>query len=277
MTMDAPHLDDDLLSASVDGQAGAAAGDHLAGCAACAARRDRLAEARATLRAAPVEALDEVTRRRLLAAATSGSAVPVERWRRWHRRPILAGGVAAVLLAVLAAVPFLTGDDSTDTTAATAALELAGGEFLGDLGELSDPSVLAARLGRRSTLALPEATSEAGDTARASEAAPAAPAPASGPPDEVSGEFSATSGAAAEPMREDSGARAAPGDSDRMVADACARSLASGKARGGALVAVATGTYRGEPAVVAVFDGADGRVAYVASPEGCRLLTRYRV
>lgn len=277
MTMDTPHLHDEVLSASVDGEADAAARDHLAGCAACVTRRDRLAETRATLRAAPVEPVDEVTRRRILAAATSGPVVAAGRRQAWHRRPILAGGVAAVLLALLAAVPFLTGDDSAGTTAGTTALELAGGEFLGDLGELSDPSALTARLGRRSTLALPEAASEADAAARAAQAPPAAPAPVAGGQDEISEGYSATSGATADAVGEDAGTGASPEGDDRTVADACARGLASGEARGAALVAVATGTYRGQPAVVAVFDGADGRIAYIASPEGCRLLTRYRV
>ena len=56
MNMNASHLDDEALSASLDGVLGDAAGQmHLAGCATCMARRDQLAGARTALAGAPVE------------------------------------------------------------------------------------------------------------------------------------------------------------------------------------------------------------------------------
>lgn len=282
--MNAPHLDDEFLSASLDGELAATDADHLAGCAVCAARRDGLAEARAALQTAPVEPVDELTRRRILTTALEGAGFDGRRQRTWSRRPALAGGVAAVLLAFLAAVPFLTGDDSSPE-ATTAALELAGGEFLGHLGDLSDPSVLSARLGGQESRARPEVAeaddaasgSVAADTAAPSSAAEAPPAaPALGGQGETSGRYSTTARSATDSTA--SGAGGDGGDGDGWAAaDVCARRLAAGEAHGARLVAVATGTYRDARAVVAVFDEGDGRFAYVSSRDGCRLLTRYRV
>jgi hypothetical protein len=67
------------------------------------------------------------------------------------------------------------------------------------------------------------------------------------------------------------------GGLDRTVADACARTLAGGPARGSSLLAVATGTYQGTPAVVAVFSDEGVTTAYVAARDGCRLLTSYQI
>src|SRR5207249_7902165 len=112
------HLDDETLSALIDGAAGggtddatppAAAATHLEGCARCARRRDELASARAALAAAPVEPLDDLARRRLVSGALAQAAVtPAGSGAQWFRRhPALVGSAAAVLLGALLAVPFV--------------------------------------------------------------------------------------------------------------------------------------------------------------------------
>jgi hypothetical protein len=293
MTMETSHLDDDTLSASLDGALEDAAGQsHLAGCAGCSARRDQLEAARSALATAPVEPVDELTRRRLVATALDEAGLAT-RPRAWYQRPALAGGVAAAVLALLVAVPFVTGDrPSSDTNgAASAGLEVAGGEFLGDLGDLSDPAALRERFAAQRPLALTDAAQAGGgaDTAggTGSASAPKAAAPPHAP---VAGSATAetpavpspqpASDAAAESYAQNNRTARDEADSaglDRTVAEACARTLAGGPARGSNLLAVATGTYQGNPAVVAVFSDEEGTTAFVAARDGCRLLTRYQV
>ena len=284
MTMDASHLDDEALSALLDGALPDAAGQsHLAGCVTCAARREELAAARDALAGAPVEPVDEVTRRRMVATALEAFGPAGVHSRPWYQRPALAGGVAAVLLALFVTVPFVTGDDTTGGDEQAASMEAAAGEFLGDLGDVSDPAALRERFGARRTLALKDGEADAGAGAatggQESAEAPMAPeaTATAGPP------YSAP--AAAAPSAADSAAQnraeglsardAGTGGLDRTVANACARTLAEGPASGSTLVAVATGTYEGTPAVVAVFDGAAGTTAFVAARDGCRLLIRF--
>ena len=217
------------------------------------------------------------------------AASPTVRRPAWYQRPALAGGVAAALLALLVAVPFVTGNRTpSDDEAATAGLEMAGGEFLGDLGDLSDPTALRARFADQSTLALrdgPETTAAAdnaaGSGAATSKAAPPQ-APVAGGTAEAPGEPAPLPAAdvAAETYAQGNRSSADDADGtglDRTVADACARTLAGGPAQGSSLLVVATGTYQGSPAVVAVFGDEAGRTAYVASRDGCRLLTSYQI
>ncbi|HEV7686690.1 MAG TPA: hypothetical protein VGQ80_08975, partial [Acidimicrobiia bacterium] len=130
----------------------------------CAERRAELAAARAALAGTPVEPLDELTRRRLVAAAlgAAGDAAPSSgrsrpgtsggsRWARRH--PAFVGSAAAVVLAVLVGVPFVVGHGGSQAqrtlSAAAPAPEAAlqsDGAFYGDLGDLSDHGRLRLRL-----------------------------------------------------------------------------------------------------------------------------------
>ena len=287
MTMDTSHLDDDALSASLDGTLEDGAGrSHLDGCAVCSARRDQLEAARTALASASVEPVDELTRRRLVAAALDAAGL-VSRRPAWYQRPALAGGVAAAILALLVAVPFVTGDrQSADHAGSdTAALELAGGEFLGDLGDLSDPAALRERFGAQRSLAFSNETQASGGANSAPGAATkSAPpqAPVAGTPaveaHSPSPQPASDSAAESSPQLDaTAGGEADRAGLDRTVADACARTLAEGPARGANLLAVATGTYQGSPAVVAVFADGDATTAYVAARDGCKLLTRYQI
>ena len=168
MTMNATpdHLSDEILSALLDGDpeiAGAAPGRvdaaaHLRACDRCAGRQAELAGARAALAAAPVDPIDELTRRRLVATAlaaaesapagAAAAAVPVGRGRWARRHPGLVGSAAAVVLAVLVGVPFVLDNGAPgggEALTAQAPLESAG-PFLGDLGDLSDRDRLRLRL-----------------------------------------------------------------------------------------------------------------------------------
>ena len=168
MTMDTnpDHLDDETLSALLDGASDGASADaaaHLGACDRCAERQAELSAARAALAASPVEPLDELARRRLVAAAVraaddapageAAAGAAVTGRTRWaQRHPAVLGSVAAALLAVLVGVPFVVGNhgggsaEKSLSAAPNAAREEAGGVFLGDLGDLTDRDRLRLRL-----------------------------------------------------------------------------------------------------------------------------------
>ena len=139
MTMPDSHLDDEQLSALLDG---AAADEHVRACAACRARLEALGNA-AALAGSPVAPLaadlvDRIVGRALDAAADGSTVDPnrvvaLERFERRSRRapyPAILGAAAAVL-ALLLAVPVLVGGfgssgDDSDTAASMAVEESAG-------------------------------------------------------------------------------------------------------------------------------------------------------
>ena len=195
MTMDTnpDHLDDETLSALFDDAAGSGGGadaaGHLAGCDRCAARQAELGAARAALAGAPVEPLDELARRRLVAVAVrAADDAPAVRPRWAQRHPAVIGSAAAAVLAVLVGVPFVLGNHDGASKQADKALSAqapyaapeAAGAFLGDLGDLTDRDQLRLRLtGAAGTNTL--GNSAAGGAAPAepgpSPAAAAAPSP----------------------------------------------------------------------------------------------------
>lgn len=208
MTMDSTpgHLEDEILSALLDGDAAGADPDaeasaHVRACARCAGRQAELGAARAALAAAPAEPLDELTRRRLVAGAlqaadgTPAGIAPAASVRtgraRWaSRHPALIGSAAAVLLALLVGVPFVVGDNGGSegdaSLSAQAPLREGAGSFLGDLGDLSDHDRLRLRLTGGAVSETygsppmePGPSPAAGGFSAATPAAPA-PAPASG-------------------------------------------------------------------------------------------------
>jgi hypothetical protein len=195
------HLDDETLSALLDTPAGEGperAAAHLPTCDRCAGRQAELRAAQAALATAPVEALDELTRRRLVAAAlqateagpavASGAMVRSAGRGRWSQRhPALIGSVAAVLLGLLVGVPFVVGDDAgSDRALSAQAPELrdeSAGTFLGDLGDLADQDGLRLRLsgGESATDTYAYAPAEPGPSPAGGAASPAAPVPAAAP------------------------------------------------------------------------------------------------
>ncbi|HYH50538.1 MAG TPA: hypothetical protein VEG38_13415 [Acidimicrobiia bacterium] len=167
------HLDDEVLSALLDGDAAGGSADdaavdaaaHLRACDRCSGRQGELAAARTALAGASPDPVDELTRRRLVAAALTaaperGSREPAAassgRSRWLARHPALIGSAAAVILGLLVGVPFVLDDNNgsgqASTTLAAGAPEastLAAGPFLGDLGDLSDRETLRQRLATR--------------------------------------------------------------------------------------------------------------------------------
>lgn len=198
------HLDDETLSAMLDSVAGEgherAAAAHLAACDLCAGRQAELRAAQAALATVPVEPLDELTRRRLVAAAlqsteegpavASGVATLRSAGRgRWlQRHPALIGSVAAVLLGLLVGVPFVVGDgDGSDRTlSAQGPGELSdqsAGTFLGDLGDLADQDGLRLRLsgGESASDTYADTPTEPGPSPAGGAAPSGAPLPAAAP------------------------------------------------------------------------------------------------
>gem|GEM_PF-2489737 len=295
MTMDAnppDHLDDEALSALLDRGDG---NGHVAACERCSARLAELAGARAALATAPVEPLDELVRRRLVATAVraadevaptgdAGSAAgPVRsRWVQRHRAVI--GSAAAVLLLVLVGVPFVVGRNSTTNQAdrglsaqapLAAPAQSAAGPFLGDLGDLTDQDRLRLRLGGVAAdagtgAALSAAPAE--PAAGAARSAAPAPAAAAAPPSAPASQKSVTGGAENAPAAFSANQ---PSGRDRADTDACVAALLDGPARGGRLTGSGVGTWRGRPAVIAAFELDGGAVAFVADRSGCAVLDRF--
>ena len=201
MTMDATpnHLDDEILSALLDGDADPDAATHLRACGRCAGRQAELAAARAALAGTPVEPLDELTRRRLVAGALqaadkgaipAAAAGPARDGRpRWaSRHPAFIGSAAAALLALLVGVPFVVGDnggpagDAGLSAEAPSALQESASPFLGDLGDLSDHDRLRLRLSGAGTgAALGYSAPQEPGASPAGGASSPAPAPAAAP------------------------------------------------------------------------------------------------
>lgn len=319
MTMDATpdHLDDEIVSALLDGDADPDAAAHLRACGRCAGRQAELGAARAALAATPVEPLDELTRRRLVAGALqaadkalpAGAASPVRDGRpRWaSRHPALIGSAAAVLLALLVGVPFVVGDnggsagDAGLSAEAPSAAQESASPFLGDLGDLSDHDRLRLRLSGAGTgAALGYSAPQEPGASPAGGASSPAPAPAAAPtagglagspaartaaPESGTAD-SATSTKRAAPDQPAQGARNTAADAfaaspaaerDRADTDACVAALLNGPARGGRLVASGTGIFQGRPAIVAAFDLSGGTVAFIADRSGCAVLDRFSV
>jgi hypothetical protein len=265
MTMDQPaaHLDDEALSAAVDGVLDDGA-DHLDACADCRARRDHLAAARQALLGAPVEPVDDLTRRRLLAAALD-EADPATKPRPWYLRPAL-GGIAAAVAVALVATPFLLDREQTSRDLTAASEAPATAPFLGDLGDVSDPATLRAAFDPQAAAG----TSLSEDSAQrnsAADRANEAPTPAPG---------SAPAAPAAKPPAEAYALRSGGPALDVSFAQACADGLLAKEAKGGRLFATAAATYRNQPAVVVavIDDRSRRRTVYVLAPDGCQILHR---
>lgn len=289
-----PHLDDEALSAALDADLGALAPDedaavHLGACTECARRRAALAAARAALAAAPAEALDELTRRRLVTAALAEApgTASVGTRRRRYLGPALAGSVAAALLAVLATASFLT--DPTGNREETAGQAVGEPRFLGDLGDLSDPSLVRSHFRNRDgggVAALktggPRNLSEdavaSGDEESAGRAGGAPPSPDTAAPAE---NFTAPASGGRPPVGSDRAEAdtrrfgAGGGPEGPEATDLCVAVLAGGPARNGRFVASAIGVYRGIPAAVATFVAGSLETAYVVARDDCRLLDSY--
>ena len=152
--MNAPHLDDERLSAHLDGSqfddTDPAAGDHLASCAECRARLEAFRSV-AELVGAPVTppagAVDAAVAAALAAHASPGGppVVPLSTAVRRRRTQVGLAAAAAVVTVVLG-VSSLRGGAGDDTQN-MAAREASGTSAAGpDLGDQSDARALAERV-----------------------------------------------------------------------------------------------------------------------------------
>lgn len=294
-----PHLDDEDLSALLDGEAGDERSvAHLASCSSCGARHQALAGARDALRSAAVAPLAGAVLDRLVSAAleapaeapTPAPVVPIDRSRARGRR--LSSPPPAWLLGAVASIAVLAGlagllragggddDDRSLTDSALPAEESAGDDAFAeggveneaaaavdpelvtaDLGDIGDAAALTAALDAPNAQAFAAGRAVAGDdtSSDADEAAPAAPTTLVGP----------TAGA---------GGRVAAGAAPAGTRAQCrAEAEAAGDGRLGPLQATAVLRWEGRPAEVLVFalaEPVDGfsRQALVLGRPGCALL-----
>ena len=240
-------LDDDALSAHLDGEGDAATAAHLEECATCRARLEQL-RAAADAIASPVPPVDERDRRRAVATALASGGIASGR-----RRPVpawVAAAAAAVVL-VLAAIPVVSSlRDGRDAQFNSAQGDASGTEAAvgsDDLGDQSDPAALRTLLEQR--------------------VGEAAPAPAA---DALTAEPATESGGGAG----GSGAPAGGGSGPDCLA--AAREAAGGPL--GPLLYRAALQWEGAPATVFVFRGPDPdasaltRRAFVMARRDCQLL-----
>ena len=229
------HLDDETLSAALDGED---VGPHLAGCGACTARLDELRRV-AVLVGAPVSPPPAGAVDAAVAAALGGEVVALR--PRRDLRPLLA--IAAVLLTLLVSVPVLSGlgddDGNTDQFAGggadTSAESAAPGGPVEDLGELDADRIAQLVEGRTAALATGGGS---GSEAPVADAEPKTMA-----------------------------AEAGSGEDEEATRD-CLSTLG----RPDAPVLRATGTWEGAEADVLVFVDGEDSIAYVTDRSNCRIL-----
>ncbi|MGQ0520478.1 MAG: hypothetical protein ACT4PX_04895 [Actinomycetota bacterium] len=296
--MNSAHLDDEQLSASLDGEGGPAGAAHLAGCEACTRRRAELDAVRRAVAAPgpgaaagvadravgaalaawaaerastspgspPLPTTGDGAATRASSAASGDTPAEVIPLRR-RRVPAWALGAAAAVAALLVAVPVLTrdgGGDVEQTAGSVAGDEATSAEatgpviYGGDLGPQDDQLAL----GR----ILESALAGAGAQDRTM-AAPAAEADQAAP--------TAGGGPAPAPSAAASTAGAVPSSSEPV----CAGTVRSSYDRGlGPLVYRATVTWQGTPSELLAYRLADTAAAgpdhrvFVMAVEGCRLL-----
>lgn len=256
-----PHLDDESLSGLVDGALDAAAAEaaraHVAACATCDRRLEQVVAVRDAIGRDVETEPGGVDAAVTAALAAWDEPEALRRWR-WARPPAAWIGAAAVVLALLAAVPLLLAQRSQDQLAAR--------------GEASSE----------------KAEDEAGEPNAAGGAGTSAPATA---------DFGSHDDTATLVALLDTGAYAAPpaaaydasadnessgGAQERRAQPQCVeagRRVAAGRA--GALLTTGPVSWRGEAAVVLLFAVEDSKAGgtrqlYVMSQVGCDLLAEQR-
>jgi hypothetical protein len=250
------HLDDEALSAVLDGEGTVAEAAHAESCDACSARLAELRDA-SVLVATPVPPGDDARREASIAAALAvlgteapGNVVPLRR-----RLPTQWLAAAAALLVVIGAFAFVgssTGDDDDSTAAGNAAADTAGGSS-DDSASADEDTAMA--------LSAP-ATVDGGDLGvielgdlRSS----------------VEGGLAARESASPEADAVPSTAAGATQFADDGGVVPCEAEVRTGNDQLGQLVYRATGTLNDEAVIVLAF-GVDGDTwVYVVSASGCEV------
>lgn len=272
--MNAPHLDDERLSAHLDGEDPAAA-EHLAECGSCRARLEAFRSV-AELVGAPVAppdgAVDAAVAAALAAHASPGGSpvVPLSTAVRRRRTQVGLAAAAAVVTVVLGVSSLRggAGDDSQNMATREASGSAAAGP---DLGDQSDARALAERV--RSAVEGEFAAGAVSPTADSAEA---------GGPGASGGGSTAQNEAAPPPPPEGeavvAGKRAAAARSSIRPSGPCTATARSEYGRGlGDLVFEGTLRWEGTPAVVLAYriEGATGALDHrvlVLAQDDCRLL-----
>lgn len=272
--MNAPHLDDERLSAHLDGTpldgTDPAAADHLAGCADCRARLEAFRSVAelvgAPLPPPPAGAVDAAVAAALAAHASPGGSpvVPLSTAVRRRRTQVGLAAAAAVVAVVLGVSSLGGGSDDAQDTA------LSGSSATGpDLGDQSDARALADRV--RTVV---EGEFAAGAMSPTADSTEAGDAGASG------GGSAAQSEAAPAPEGEAAvtSKRAVAARSSVRPSGPCTATARSEYGRGLAdLVFEGTLRWEGTPAVVLAYriEGATGALDHrvlVLARDDCRLL-----
>lgn len=244
---DSAHLDDELLSAVLDGEAAVDASTHSDACDRCRARLAVLRDV-SVLVAAPVPPADAVRRDAAIEAAMTAMDRTVVPMRRRRTPPTWLAAAAAVVIAV-GAISLLsrgTNDDAGFDTATGASDETSGGAGTDqDAFALAAPATVdGGDLGEVDAATLRQRIDEAFGAQRTSPAA------------ESTQEMLADDGAAT------------------MLAPApvpCEQEIRDGSPDLGALVYRASGTIDGVPVIVLAFDVPPDRWVYVATIDGCAI------
>lgn len=140
------HLDDVLLSASLDGERTGAVDMHLSACEVCRARRDELARAAAAI-GTPVTRIDDARREAAIAAAVGRSPIVERRSRRTLAIPTWSWAAAAVVLALVVVLPLVVrspGRDDADMDASGPVEDSALRSEAGDTAASAAPTPIDA-------------------------------------------------------------------------------------------------------------------------------------
>ena len=241
------HLDDELLSAVLDGEADVEQSAHVDACDACRARLGALRDA-SVLVATPVPPADAGRRdaaiAAALAAAEADTVVPL---RRRRTIPTWLGAAAAVVVAVgaISLIANRGGDDDGSGGFDTAA----GGDDATS-NTMADEDLSTA-------LAAPTPVVDGGDLGEVDATTLQAT---------IEGSFGAQREAVASSPSEEAGAAA-----DGQAPVPCEQEVRDGSPDLGALVYRATGTLEGTPVVVLAFDVPPDRWVYVLTADGCAI------
>jgi hypothetical protein len=253
------HLDDEALSAVLDGEGAGADAAHVESCDSCSARLGALRDA-SVLVATPVPPASDDRREASIAAALDalGSEVPATVVPLSRRLPTQWLAAAAALLVVIGAFAFLgsaTGDDDDDSASAgDTAAETAGGATSDDAAADQD-----------STMALSApATVDGGDLGVIE---------VGDLRSRVEGGLAARESATETTAAADAAPSAASGAASSNAYDAgtapCEAEVRATNQQLGALVYRATGTLNDEPVVVLAFSVDADTWVYVVSVDGC--------
>lgn len=294
------HLTDEALSALLDDATTGAgdrdarrqAEDHLAACEVCASRRASLDDALARLRAAPIDPVDELTRRRMITRAVETTA-PSTDARRYRRASALAvAAVAVVVLGVVGAFTLADDDDTAQVASGPFGLPLEAENVAAGVPLDNSDDLYITLVGYESREALKPAPGGEVSESRGERTATAGGGGVNGSAGGGSGgaglsvttiagevPVAAPSGEA-DAITEESGAAVralplprAPSDADLSAVGRCYRLLADSIPVESKLTAAATGTYQGNRAVVLAFRSSGNRLlAMILARSDCSIL-----